>query len=156
VGHQRPVSGRWRANCAIDCYDKVLIGDAFSGKIGYLSATTYTSSERTTQALCTSPPIHADRKRCLSRALSWTSRLVLASRAGRAQTRNGCCARPRMAGEPIRPCRSGGRPARIGAIPDQAALVEDGAGQGARVRIDHSDPVKRTIIAANGDGYIGG
>ncbi|HDA7274731.1 TPA: hypothetical protein O5T84_002829, partial [Staphylococcus aureus] len=55
--------GRWLGNCHLSCYDKELIGDAYSGRVGYLSASTYTEFGMTTQALATSPPIHADRKR---------------------------------------------------------------------------------------------
>jgi hypothetical protein len=51
--------GRWLGNCHVSCYDKELIGDAYSGKIGYLSASTYTEFGLTTQALATSPPVHS-------------------------------------------------------------------------------------------------
>jgi hypothetical protein len=68
--------GRWLGNCHVSCYDKELIGDAYSGKIGYLSASTYTEFGLTTQALATSPPIHSDRKRV------FISRLELDIEAG--------------------------------------------------------------------------
>jgi hypothetical protein len=34
--------GRWRVHCAFPAYDKVLVGDGFSGRVGYLDAATYT------------------------------------------------------------------------------------------------------------------
>jgi hypothetical protein len=55
--------GRWRANCALDAYDKVLIGDANSNRIGYINANTFTEYGNTMQALAVSPTIHSDRKR---------------------------------------------------------------------------------------------
>ena len=55
--------GLWRFNCAIDAYGKTLVGDAFSGAVGYLSDTTYTELGNTMQGLAVSPPIHNDTKR---------------------------------------------------------------------------------------------
>lgn len=52
--------GRWRGNCAIAAYDKILIGDAFSGRIGYLDKNLFTEWGNTIQAELISPPIHAD------------------------------------------------------------------------------------------------
>lgn len=55
--------GRWRGNCVENAYSRVYVGDAFSGKIGYLSNTTYTEFGDNTRALAVSPPLHADGKR---------------------------------------------------------------------------------------------
>lgn len=52
--------GRWRANCTEEAFNKTLIGDAFSGKIGYLSHSTFTEFGNTMQAEMVSPPIHAN------------------------------------------------------------------------------------------------
>jgi hypothetical protein len=51
--------GRWRGNCAIEAYGKVLIGDAFSGKIGYLDPTVHTEFDDPMYASATSSPYHA-------------------------------------------------------------------------------------------------
>jgi hypothetical protein len=55
--------GRWRGNCHVSAYDYQLIGDAFSGAVGYFSHHTYTEFGNTVQMVATSPPIHSDRKR---------------------------------------------------------------------------------------------
>lgn len=52
--------GRWRVNCSEEAFDKTLVGDAFSGKIGYLSHSTFTEFGNTMQAEMVSPPIHAN------------------------------------------------------------------------------------------------
>lgn len=54
--------GRWRANCTTEAYGKTLIGDAFSGKIGYHDASVYTEFGNTIVTELVSPPIHADGK----------------------------------------------------------------------------------------------
>jgi hypothetical protein len=54
--------GRWRGNVAIEAYGKILIGDAFSGKIGYLDPTVETEFDCPMYAQATSPPYHAGDK----------------------------------------------------------------------------------------------
>lgn len=54
--------GRWRANMAIQAYGKVFIGDAYSGKIGYLDASTYAEFGDPMYAEAVGTPAHADGK----------------------------------------------------------------------------------------------
>ena len=61
--------GRWRINCAIEAYGKVLVGDAFSGKIGYLDSKVYTEFGNTIRGELIAPPIHGDGKRVFMPAL---------------------------------------------------------------------------------------
>lgn len=55
--------GRWRGNCAVNFINQTLIGDAYSGQIGVLSATTYTEYGAQILGIMVSPPIHKDRRR---------------------------------------------------------------------------------------------
>lgn len=55
--------GRWRANCACEIYDKVLIGDAFTGDISILSWNTPTELGNTVQMLTHSTTISDDKFR---------------------------------------------------------------------------------------------
>lgn len=54
---------RWRGNCVIEAFGKVLVGDAYSGSVGYLDATTFTEFGNTMQAILTGPPLQDDRAR---------------------------------------------------------------------------------------------
>lgn len=55
--------GRWRGNCCLTAFGKILIGDAYSGQIGYLDANTFTEFGNTMRALMISPPIQKERQR---------------------------------------------------------------------------------------------
>jgi hypothetical protein len=55
--------GRWRINCEVSAYNKQLMGDSISGKIGYLHHHVHTEFGNVMQMLAVSPPIHSDRKR---------------------------------------------------------------------------------------------
>jgi hypothetical protein len=145
--------GRWRANCYASCYDKGLIGDAFSGAIGYLSATTYTEFGNVTRALLTSPPVHEDRKRV------FISRLELDIEAGVGIT-TGQGSDPQWM---LRSSKDGGRTyttlqkwrsaGAIGNYRTRLRWLRMGQARERVFEATTTDPVKRTLIAANGDGY---
>jgi hypothetical protein len=65
VSHDRTGNslGRWRGSCSASAYERTYVGDAFSGKIGYLSPTTYTEFGDDTIAEMVSPPLHGNGKR---------------------------------------------------------------------------------------------
>jgi hypothetical protein len=147
--------GRWRGNCHLPCYDRELIGDAYSGKIGYLSASTYTEFDTTVQALVTSPPIHSDRKRL------FISRLEIDMEAG-VGINTGQGSDPQVM---MRSSKDGGRSystrqiwksaGAIGANRSRLRWLRLGQARERVFELTISDPVKRTIIAAHGDGYTG-
>lgn len=55
--------GRWRGSCSKQAYGKVMIGDNYSGSIGYLDESVTTEFGNTVQAYMVTPIIHNDRKR---------------------------------------------------------------------------------------------
>lgn len=52
--------GRWRGNCAVECYGKQMIGDWSSGKIGYVDRTIYTEFGDQIVGMGCSAPLHGD------------------------------------------------------------------------------------------------
>jgi hypothetical protein len=55
--------GRWRGNCAFTAYGKTFIGDAYTGKVGYIDDTIFTEFDDGTRAELISPPImHPENK----------------------------------------------------------------------------------------------
>ena len=148
--------GRWRANCHVSCYDKELIGDAFSGAIGHLSASTYTEFGNVVRALVTSPPIHdQDQKRV------FISRLQVDIEAGVGIT-TGQGSDPQWM---LRSSKDGGRTyttlqkwrsaGAIGNYRTRLRWLRFGQARERVFELTTTDPVKRTIIAASGDGYSG-
>jgi hypothetical protein len=147
--------GRWTVNCHATCYDLELMGDAYSGKVGYLSASTYTEFGNTTQALATSPPIHSDRKRV------FISRLEMDIEAG-VGIASGQGSDPQWM---LRNSKDGGRTytnlqkwrsaGPAGANRTRLRWLKLGQARERVFELTTTDPVKRTIIAANGNGYVG-
>jgi hypothetical protein len=147
--------GRWMGNCHLTCYDKELIGDGYSGNIGYLDNSTYTEFGTTTRALCTSPPIHADRKRL------FISRFEMDIEAG-VGIASGQGSDPQWQ---MRNSKDGGRTysnlqkfksaGAIGNYRTRLKWTRMGQTRERVFELSTTDPVKRTIIAANADVYIG-
>ena len=55
--------GRWRGNCTVNAFGRVLIGDVASGQIGQLSPDVFTEWGEPMRGLLDGPPIHTDRRR---------------------------------------------------------------------------------------------
>lgn len=53
--------GRWRGNCAAEVYNKILIGDAYTGVIGFLDWNEWTEYDNLLQFLVNSTNIDSDR-----------------------------------------------------------------------------------------------
>lgn len=54
---------RWRASCGINCYGRILVGDNYTGRIGFLDSSVFTEYGNLMQAYMISPVIFSDRKR---------------------------------------------------------------------------------------------
>ncbi|GAA4502183.1 hypothetical protein [Gluconacetobacter tumulicola] len=59
--------GRWRANCAIMAYGRVLVGDWLSGVVGVLNPLVYTELGATMRGLLAAPPVQGLRGRVFMR-----------------------------------------------------------------------------------------
>lgn len=147
--------GRWLGNCALACYDKVLIGDAFSGKVGYLSATTYTEFGLTTQALATSPPIHSDRKRVFISRLEMDIEAGVGIATGQGSDPQWMMRLSKDGGRTYTSLQKWRSAGAIGQNRTRLRWLKLGQARERVFEMTTSDPVKRTIIAANGDGYVG-
>jgi hypothetical protein len=51
--------GRWRANCSAQAYGKTIVGDKYSGQVGYLDRSVYTEFDEQIVGEVVCPPIHA-------------------------------------------------------------------------------------------------
>lgn len=54
--------GRWRATCVANCYNKLLVGDLYSGQVGFLDKTVFTEYGNTMVSRMVAPSINSDRK----------------------------------------------------------------------------------------------
>lgn len=146
--------GRWRGNCVINAYGKTLIGDSLSGKIGYLDGTVNTEFGDPMYAQAVSPPLHANGKRL------FMSRFGLDMEAG-VGIASGQGSDPKVmldisddGGRTYGPMQEWMSLGRQGAYKTRLNWKKLGSTEpgGTRVlRITISDPVKRTIIAADAD-----
>jgi hypothetical protein len=143
--------GKWRGNYAIGAYNQVLVGDAFSGQIGFIDETVATEFGNTTRLLMVSPVIHNDRKRLFH------SRFELDMESG-VGTATGQGANPQAM---LDWSDDGGRTFKnfqlwhsigaIGAYTQRLRWLRLGQARQRYYRLTISDPVRRSVIAANAD-----
>lgn len=143
--------GQWRANCSVEAYDKVFIGDAFSGQIGYIDGSVYTEFGDPMLGLIQSANIHHDRKRV------FVGRFELDMQVGGGLA-NGEGSDPQVMLErsidggmtwgALQPWRSSGQQ---GAYTQRLRWLRQGQGRQMMWRISFSDPISRTVIGAYAD-----
>lgn len=147
--------GRWRGTCALKAFGKVLVGDFYSGSIGYLDATTFTEFGNIQQAMLTSPTIHKDRKRIFISCLEMDVESGVGLNAGQGSdpqimldiSRDG----GRTFGSPQRFNSLG----KIGAYLQRVRWLRLGQARQWIFRVYISDPVKRVILRAHADMSFG-
>lgn len=143
--------GRWRGNCHATCYGLELIGDFFTGQIGILDRNNYTEFGNTIRGLAVSPPIHSDRKRL------FLSRFELDVETG-VGIASGQGSDPQIM---LEWSRDGGRTfsglqiwqsiGKAGAYLQRLRWLRLGQARQWVFRVTVTDPVRRTIMAANAD-----
>lgn len=143
--------GRWRGNCVVHAYGKVLVGDYATGRIGELSSTTYDEFGNTLRMELTAPMVHQDRKRL------FVSRFELDMETGVGLT-SGQGSDPQVM---LEMSDDGGRSwtspeawmslGAIGAYTQRLRWLRQGNTFGRIYRMSITDPVKRTVLAAHAD-----
>ena len=144
--------GRWRGNCAIEAYGKVLIGDAFSGKIGYLDPTVHTEFGDPMHVSMTSPPYHAGDKALFHSDLTIDMEAGVGLSSGQGSDPQIMLDISDDGGRTFGPMQPWAAMGAMGAYKTWVRWQRLGRTErgGTRVyRVTISDPVKRTIIAAH-------
>ena len=146
---------RWCGNCVVQAYGKTIVGDAFSGQIGYLTDTVFTEFSRPIYAQATGTVLHASRKR------GFMSLFELDMEVGVGLT-TGQGSDPQVM---LDISDDGGRTwsdqqpwQSLGALGNYTKRLRWkrlGNFFQRIMRVTISDPVRRTIIAANADIKIG-
>jgi hypothetical protein len=147
--------GRWRANCACEIYNKILIGDAVDGTIGYLDWENPTEYGNILQCLLYSNQLHSDKLPI------FFDRLELDMETGVGLTTGRGSAPIVM----LRYSKDGGRtwsrqqPARslgkIGEFLKRLRWIQMGRGYQWMFEITITDPVKRVLIGTHADFAVG-
>lgn len=147
--------GRWRGNCAIAIYSKLLIGDAYNSNIWILDWNAYSEGGNTMPFIATSVPVHQDK------LLVFVNRLELDMESGVGLS-SGQGSDPKIN---LQWSKDGGRtwstitePRSLGKIGEylvRQRWLSIGQAYQWVFRITITDPVKRVFIAAHADLEIG-
>lgn len=141
--------GRWRGNCTINIYNKILIGDAFSGRIGYLDGATYTEYGSTMRGLGTAPALHSDRKRLFHRSLELDIESGVGLTTGQGSDPQVMLDWSDDGGRTWSDHQEWSAMGAMGAYKTRLRWKRMGSSRSRIYRVHISDPVKRTIIAAH-------
>lgn len=147
--------GRWRGNCCLTAFGKVLVGDAYSGQIGYLDANTFTEFGNTMRALMISPPIHQDRRRVYISTLELDVESGTGLNTGQGSDPQIMMDYSKDGGRTFINLQIWNSLGKIGAYLQRVRWFRMGQSRQWLIRIMISDPVKRVIISATADISVG-
>lgn len=150
--------GRWRGNVAIDAYGKVLIGDAFSGRIGYLSKDVTTEFDAPVRCSATSLPYSAGDKPLFHKNLTLDMETGVGLSSGQGSDPQIMLDVSDDGGKTWSSIQYWSAMGALGAYTTWVRYLQLGRTErgGTRVyRVTISDPVRRTIIGAHSDMYPG-
>jgi hypothetical protein len=148
--------GRWCGNCHVTCYDKELIGDAYSGQVGYLDASTYTEFGNTTRGRLVSPPISdPDRKRLFIPRLELDIEAGVGINVGQGSDPQWMMRHSKDGGRTFTNIQRWKSAGGIGNYRTRLRWLKYGQAREHVFEATTTDPVKRTLIAASASGYGG-
>lgn len=146
---------RWRVSAGTPCYGQIMVGDNYTGKIGFLDSSDFTEYGNTIKMAMISPIAHSDRKRI------FISRFEIDAETGVGLT-IGQGSNPQYM---LDFSDDGGRTWSAQQIWDTAGMIgqyrtrlrwlRGGSFRQRVYRLSITDPVIRTVIAAHADIQVG-
>ncbi len=146
---------RWRGNCSCEIYDKILIGDAYTGVIGQLDWETNTEYDNIIQCSMTSNPLHADRLPIFVGRLELDMQSGVGTTTGQGFDPQAYLQLSKDGAETwskLQPARSLGKK---GEYLTRQRWLNLGRGYQFVFRLVVTDPVKRVLIATHSDVEVG-
>jgi Phage stabilisation protein len=147
--------GKWRGAYGIFAYNNVLIGDAFSGQIGFIDETVATEFGNTTRLLMVSPVLHQDRKRLFHFRFELDMESGVGITSGQGSDPQAMLDWSDDGGRTFKNFQLWHSIGKIGAYTQRLRWLRLGQARQRYYRLTISDPVRRTVIAASADIEVG-
>lgn len=147
--------GRWRGNVGITAFGKVLIGDLYSGQIGYLDQNTFTEYGNTMRSIMTSPPLHEDRKLIGIPVFELDVESGVGTTTGQGSIPQVMLDWSTDGGRTFKPLQLWTTAGAIGAYTTRLRWLGLGSARQWIFRVMISDPVKQTVIRAHAETLVG-
>jgi len=143
--------GRWRGNCYAQCYNHGLVGDQFSGAIGYLDRVNFTEFGNTMREVLVSPPLSNERKRTFVSLFELDVETGVGLPTGQGSDPQIMLDWSRDGGRTFVGLSLWDTMGKIGQYLTRVRWLRLGQSRQWYFRVTITDPVRRTIIAASGD-----
>lgn len=143
--------GRWRGQCTASIYGKTLIGDAYSGKIGYIDNLKYTEYGNQIHGMMVSPAIHKDRKRIFMSRFELDIEQGVGVTTGQGDNPQIMLSWSDDGGRVFKSPQLWHGMGKMGEYYTRVFWRRLGQSRNRVMRVDITDPVRRNIIAAHAD-----
>lgn len=150
-----PWVGRWRGNCSVNAYNKILIGDAYTGTIGFLSEAVNSEYGNQITAYLVGPVLHSDRKRVFMKRFELDVESGVGLTSGQGSDPQIMVDWSDDGGRTFISKQGWSSMGKIGEYTRRLRWLRLGQFRNRVMRVTISDPVRRTIISNNVDIDVG-
>ena len=147
--------GRWRGSSVANVYNRTLIGDAYSGQIGYIDNTVFTEFGNTMRALMVAPVIHNDRRRVFFPLFELDIEQGVGITTGQGSDPQIMLDWSDDGGRVFKGFQLWQSMGKIGEYNKRLRWLRLGQSRNRMYRVQISDPVPRVIIAAHANMEVG-
>lgn len=146
---------RWRVNCVLPTFGKILVGDANSGRVGQIDPTVYTEFDDPIRTVLISPPIHADGLTVFMDKFELDIETGVGLSNGQGNDPQIMLDWTDDGGHTFVPAQEWRSMGKIGEYTTRIRWEGLGYFYQRSMRVTISDPVKRVVLAARADTRIG-
>lgn len=139
--------GRWRGQCHAVCYGKTMIGDAFSGQIGYIDDTVNTEFGNPIIGTLVGPVVHSDRHRVFMDKFELDMEAGVGLTSGQGSDPQAMLSWSDDGGRSFSPLQPWHSLGQIGAYNTRLRWLRLGQFRQRVLKLQISDPVYRTVIS---------
>ncbi|MDO8632108.1 MAG: hypothetical protein Q7R41_16615, partial [Phycisphaerales bacterium] len=146
---------RWRGNCSATAHGKVLIGDFLTGKVGYLDSSTFTDFGDTITMKLVAPVVHGDGNRVFMNYFELDIETGVGLATGQGSDPQITMSISEDAGHTYYPMEQPMSMGLVGQHRERLRWTQCGSFYDGVIKIEVTDPVRRTIVSARADVELG-
>ncbi len=146
---------RWRVNYSVPAYGKTLVGDFLTGKVGYLDSSVFTEFGDIVTMKLVAPVIHGDGNRVFMNYFELDIETGVGLSTGQGSDPQIMLSISEDAGHTYYPLEQMQSMGRIGQHRERLRWTQCGSFYDGVIKVEITDPVRRTIVSARADVSLG-
>lgn len=146
---------RWRGSCSVQAYGKTLVGDFLTGKVGYLDSSVFTEFGDMVTMKLIAPVIHGDGNRVFMNYFEFDIETGVGLATGQGSDPQIMLSISEDAGHTYYPLEQMQSMGQVGQYRERLRWSQCGSFYDGVIKVEITDPVRRTVVSARADVSLG-